>query len=148
MQATNEYLELRAHREKNKRKSQKAHKRDKQERKIAPSKLKILMQPRNKNLFEKFVKLLNDIYWPEYPDDFIDEDGDISYPLAEELEDYEEELDEAIEEEKKMFRLYSRHLQSKEIIINESELSHIVEFYKIKSNNSKISNLLLLFLDN
>ena len=138
MQATNEYLELRTHRKKNQRKNQKTHKRHEQERKTAPSNLKILMQPQNKNLFKKFVKLLDDIYWPEYPDDFIDEDGEINYPLAEELEDYEEELDEAIEEENRMYKLYSRHLQTKEIIISESELSHVVDLYKIKSNNSKV----------
>ena len=138
MQATNEYLELRTHRKKNHRKNQKAHKKDEQERKTASLKLKILMQPQNKNLFEKFVKLLDDIYWPEYPDDFIDEDENTYNSLTDELEDYEEELDEAIEEENKMYKLYSRHLQSKEIILSESELSHIVDLYKIKSNNSKI----------
>ena len=138
VQATNDYLELRTHRKKNHRKNQKAHKKDEQERKTASLKLKILMQPQSKNLFEKFVKLLDDIYWPEYPDDFIVEDGDKNYPLAEELEDYEEELDEAIDEENRMYKLYSRHLQTKEIIISESELSHIVDLYKIKSNNSKI----------
>ena len=95
------------------------------------------MQPQNKNLFEKFVKLLDDIYWPEYPDDFIDEAEDTYNSLTDELEDYEEELDEAIEEEDRMYKLYSRHLQTKEVIISESELSHVVDLYKIKSNNSK-----------
>ena len=137
VQATNEHLELRTHRKKNQRKNQKTHKRHEQERNVAPSRLRVLMQPQNKNLFEKFVKLLDNIYWPEYPDDFIDESEDTYHPLAEELEDYEEELDEAIEEENRMYALYSRHLQTKEIIISESELSHVVDLYRKEAKHSK-----------
>lgn len=130
VQTTNEHLKFRNHRKKKQRKIQIAHKKDEQAKKAAPFKLKILLQPQNKKLFEKFVKLLDDIYWPEYPDDFIDMAGDTDYTYAEELEDYEEELEEAIEEENKMYSLYSKHLQTKEIIISDSELSHIVDLYK------------------
>lgn len=135
VQTTNEFLNLRTHRNKKRRKIQKANKEDEHERKIAPFKLKILMQPQNKKLFEKFVKLLDDIYWPEYPDDSIDISGETQYTFSEKLEDYEEELDDAIEEENSMLTLYSKHLKTKEIRISKSELSHIVDLYRKRLNN-------------
>ena len=135
VQKINEYIMLRTYREKSQQK--RSEEQRKQERKVAPSKLKMLMQPQNKELFEKFIKLLDDIYWPEYPDDLIEENRETHSLSPEELEDYEEELEEAIEEEDKMYSLYSKHLRTKNILVSKTELSNIVDLYKTKSKSSK-----------
>ena len=131
LQKTKEQIALRAHRKRKKRRKKESHKKYKQERKEAPIKFNILMQPQNKNLFENFVHLLDDIDWPEYPEDFVDNKGETLFPSLEELEDYDEELEGAIDEENRMYALYLKHIQSKNVSINKSELSHVVDLYKM-----------------
>jgi len=132
VQSVKKYIKLRIYQNRKRRINKKGLKRQKIDRKTAPSNLKILMQPKNKILFESFVKLLDNIRWPSYPGDFSNEDEFAYNPSIEEIEEYEEELEEAIEEEDRMYALYLTELQSKEIVISKSELSHVIELYEVK----------------
>lgn len=107
------------------------------ERKIkaAPTHLKMLMQPEYIVHFESLILLLDKIDWPKYPESSIDEDGVEKLASRDELEDYEEELEEAIEDEDYLLNLYSEYLQSKNFKISQSELSYVVELYQKNSRN-------------
>ena len=113
----------------------KAKEEDKQIRKAAPAKLQILLQGENKLHFENFVLLLDRIEWPEYPESTIDKVGKKIDPSIEAIEDYEDDFDEALDEEDRMYDLYVHYLKSKNIQISESELTHVVELYKKNNFN-------------
>ncbi len=108
----------------------KAREQDKQIRKAAPASLQILLQVENKLHFENFVLLLDRIEWPEYPKSEIDKDGEKISPSIEAIEDYEDDFDEALDEEDRMYDIYVHYLKSKDIQISESELTHVVKLYK------------------
>lgn len=108
---------------------------DKQIRKSAPAKLQILLQDENKLHFENFVLLLDRIEWPEYPKNTIDKEGEKIFPSIEAIEDYEDDFDEALDEEDRMYDIYVHYLKSKNIQISESELTHVVKLYKKNNFN-------------
>ena len=93
------------------------------------------MQPEYIVHFESLILLLEKIDWPKYPESSIDEDGVEKLASRDELEDYEEELEEAIEDEDYLLSLYSEYLQSKNFKINQSELSYVVELYQKNPRN-------------
>ncbi len=126
-------------------------KNESKERNKAPEKLKILLQPDNKLHFENFVMLLNEIRFPAYPQTSVNEKGTKIPPSVEEIEDYEDEFDEALDEEDKMYDLYIYYLKSRKIELTESQLSYVVDLYKklftrndseSKSNEVDISKII------
>lgn len=100
--------------------------------KAAPTHLYMLTQPEYIIHLESFILLLDKIDWPVYPESSINAD-EVEIPVSrDELEDYEEELEEAIEEEDNLYNLYIDYLQSNNYKISQSELSYVVDLYKNK----------------
>jgi len=92
--------------------------------------LKILMNTQNKNLFVKFISLIDKIDWPENPNDLFPKEGGHHSPTKEQLKNYDDKLKRAFGEENKMYTLYLNHLSSNNIIITNTELSDAVAQYK------------------
>ena len=98
-----------------------------------PSPLKILMNPHNKYLFENFISLIDKIDWPEYPNGSLNLKGENFSPTESQLKNYDEKLKRALEEEDKMYELYTNHLSSNNVFISKTELSHAVKQFKKKT---------------
>ena len=102
--------------------------------KNAPIHLKTLTQPEYILHFDSFIFLLENIKWPVNPEEYTSE-GEVEKVVSrDEIEDYQDELEEAIEEENYLYKLYVEYLKSHNYDINESELSYVVDLYQSKFN--------------
>lgn len=132
-QKIKEYWKFRSYKKKSLEQQKKTERKRIEEKQAAPLHLKTLLHQRNVALFKNFVKLLDEINWPEEPEEILNEEGEKVYPSIIEKEDYEDNLDDALDEEDRMYNLYLSHLQSKNIEISKAELYHVIELYRDKS---------------
>ncbi len=130
-----EYIIHKTHQWKKRRRKNQIRKIKERKIKAAPTHLQMLMQPKYKVHFESFIQLLDKIDWPEHPESSIDEDGVNKSASRDELEDYDEDLEEAIEDEDYLYSIYTEYLQSNNYKISRTELSYVVELYRNNSSN-------------
>jgi len=125
-----EYIKKKIYQKKKRSKRNKKRKKKEKDIKAAPANMQTLMQPEYIVHFESFILLLNEISWPEYPQSSFNKDGVEKSPSRDELENYEEELEEAIDKKDELYNLYTEYLISKNFEISKSELSYVVSLYQ------------------